>query len=178
MAVIDDIISFEGLTTWLYLDTADPPVVTCGIGHALFSLADCLALPWDQPAAAIQWDFKAVQAAAPGRLASWYATLTKSRLEADFVRQLAQQDLDARVATLRKGFPQYDGLPAPAREALQDMVFNLGGSFLGKWPKLRTALLSGNWSAAAANCHRIGISDARNAATAALFTESGPPALA
>jgi hypothetical protein len=39
----DRILSEESLPTWMYLDTADPPVVTCGVGHALFILEDCLA---------------------------------------------------------------------------------------------------------------------------------------
>jgi GH24 family phage-related lysozyme (muramidase) len=173
MPVIDDIIADEGLTTWMYLDTAAPPVVTCGCGHAMFSLSDCLALPWDQPVAAVTWDFGAVQAAAPGRLAVSYASLTKSRITEDFARQLAQQDLDGQVAILRKGFPRYDGLPAAARAAISDMAFNLGGSFLSKWPKLRAALLAADWTAAAENCHRKGISDARNQATAALFMQAG-----
>jgi GH24 family phage-related lysozyme (muramidase) len=49
------------------------------------------------------------------------------------------------------------------------MGYNLGVGGLLKFHKLLAAVDAGQWTTAAAQCHRMGIGDARNQATAGLF---------
>src|ERR1019366_10653309 len=88
----DRILSEESPTTWMYLDTADPPVVTCGIGHALFILEDSLALPWNQPKAVVERDYQTIAGKPPGYRAQWYEQFTTARLTGIFVRELVLED--------------------------------------------------------------------------------------
>jgi GH24 family phage-related lysozyme (muramidase) len=169
MPVEDRILSEEGIICFLYLDTANPPVTTCGTGHALFTIEDSLRLPWDQPESQVRLDWAAVRAAPPGRLARFYANLTKSRLTEQFVRDLLAKDIQREVGRLKHYLPGLDGFPVPVQEGLTDMAFNLGGNFPGKWPNFTRAVLAGDWEKAAQSCHRAGISEDRNRDTAALF---------
>jgi hypothetical protein len=165
----DRILSEESLTTWMYLDTADSPVVTCGIGHALFILEDCLALPWNQPKTVVQQDYQTIAGKPPGYRAEWYEQFTTSRLTETFVRGLLDRDIDRQVKILRCHFVRYKEYPESAREALEDMAFQLGGNFPRTWPQFSQAVRNEDWSRAAACCHRKNISEQRNRDTAALF---------
>jgi GH24 family phage-related lysozyme (muramidase) len=165
----DRILSEESLTTWMYLDTADRPVVTCGIGHALFILEDCLALPWNQPKTVVQQDYQTIAGKPPGYRAEWYKQFTASRLTETFVRDLLERDIDRQVKILRGHFVRYREYPEPAREALGDMAFQLGGNFPRTWPQFSQSVRNEDWSRAAACCHRKNISEQRNRDTAALF---------
>ena len=150
----DRILAEEGLTTWMYLDTANPPVVTCGIGHALFTLEDCLALPWDQPEATVRYDYRGILGKPPGYKAGWYEQFTTSRLPEIFIRELVERDIDRQVKILRSHFPQFRDYPEPVEEALSDMAFNLGGNFPRSWPQFSQAVRNEDWTRAAAECHR------------------------
>ena len=165
----DRILSEESLTTWMYLDTADPPVVTCGVGHALFILEDCLALPWNQPKAVVERDYQIIAGKSSGYRAEWYQQFTTARLTGIFVRELLERDIARQVSILRGQFPHFKGYPPEAQEALADMAFNLGGNFPKTWSKFSQAVRNEDWAQAAASCHRKGISDKCNQETAALF---------
>lgn len=165
--LIDKLLEEEGITTWMYKDSKD--IVTCGVGHALFTVENALVLPWNQTPVAIKCDYDAVKAAPGGYRASWYASLTKSRLAPEYVHQLLEADIDANIVILRKYFPYYGSYPKPAQLALADMAFNLGGHFPKAWPKLRDAVTTHDWCKAADECHRQGISQARNTRTQELF---------
>ena len=52
------------------------------------------------------------------------------------------------------------------------MCYNLGVGGLPKFHQLLAAVDSGQWTTAAAQCHRKGISDARNRETANLFLQA------
>jgi hypothetical protein len=179
MSLADRLLS-EGLTTWMYLDTADKPVVTSGVGHAIFTLEDCLALPWNQPEAVVRKDYVTISAKPKGYKASWYAQFTTSRLAESFVREQEQRDTDREVKILRGQFPRYKQYPEPVQEALADMAFQLGGSFPKHWPQLSQAVRNEDWARAALCCHRKGASDERNRETAQLFLKAAneelPPA--
>ena len=162
----------EGSVPWMYLDTADPPVVTCGAGHALCSPAAAVLLPWDQPREVVLADYAKVQAAPGGKLASFYALLTNSRLPASAVSTLASADLASVLGVMLRYYPGYPTFPLPARIALGNMAFNLGGGFPPRWHQLTQAVTEEDWRACAGLCHRIRASAARNARTAALFAQA------
>jgi hypothetical protein len=171
----DRILAEEGETTWMYLDTADPPVVTCGIGHALFILEDCLALPWNQPAATVSHDYRGIAGKPPGYKAEWYRRFTTARLTDIFVCELLEQDIERQVRILRGQFPHFKDYPAEAQEALSDMAFQLGGNFPKTWPLFSRAVRNEDWKQAAASCHRKGISEKRNKETMELFLSAVLP---
>ena len=165
----DRILAEESLTTWMYLDTARSPVVTCGVGHAMFTVEDCLVLPWDQPRDVVRQDYRTVAGEPPGYRAEWYEQFTTSRLGESFVHDLLERDIGRQVKILRGQFPRYKDYPEPVQEALADIAFQLGGNFPKTWPQFSQAVRNEDWEQAAAQCHRAGISEQRNRATAALF---------
>jgi hypothetical protein len=178
-SLADRLIEEEQLVCWLYLDTSKPPVVTCGVGHALHTVDDALALPWDHPADQVRADWAAILAAPPGRIARTYAWRTESRLPEAFVRELLERDIADARAGWHRHFPHYDHFPAGPSEALDDLAFNLGPNWpvelragIPVWPHLTAAVNAEDWPAAAANCHRRDVSDKRNADTAALFASA------
>lgn len=163
----------EGRTNFMYRDSRG--IVSCGIGHALFSVDDALKLPWDQPAAQVRADYAAVKAAPANHTAPFYAPLTKSRLSQQFVDDLEHQDIEQEISRLKRHYPFFDSFPAQAKQALQDMAVNLGGDFPPHWPHFSACVLDTppDWKGAAANCRRKPpISDERNRVTEQLFIEA------
>jgi len=75
-------------------------------------------------------------------------------------------------ASLAAVLPNWSTYPAPAQAALFDMAFNLGLGGLMKFHQLLAAVDGGQWSVAAAQCHRQGIAEIRNQQTAALFLQA------
>jgi GH24 family phage-related lysozyme (muramidase) len=173
--VIPRVESFEGRVPYMYRCTGGE--VTIGIGHAIEASADALKLTWSvngSPASAdqIQADWAAVAAAEIGHLASAYQHLTQCRMADADIDVLIAADLTHFEALLAAKLPNWNTYPEPAQEALFDMAFNLGLGGLMKFPSLLKAVDNGNWTEAAAQCHRKGISDARNQATANLFLQA------
>ena len=73
-------------------------------------------------------------------------------------------------ATIRGGIRGYDALPDGVKMALLDMAYNLGPAGLLKgYPKMLSAVETGDWAQAAAECARGGIGAARNAWTKQQF---------
>jgi GH24 family phage-related lysozyme (muramidase) len=166
----------EGSIAHMYKCTGGK--VTIGVGHAIEDAATACTLNWTidgAPAAAdrVRADFAAVAAAATGAIARTYEPLTFCRMSAESIDALLQADIQRFIAGLRQIIPDFDRLPDPAQEALFDMGFNLGIGGLQKFRNLLAAVASRDWQRAAAECHRKGISDARNAETAALFRQAG-----
>ena len=62
-------LAFEGEIGWMYRDDSAKGIVTCGAGRALFTQADALLMPWQEPdgtpsgAAQVAKDYQAVLAA-------------------------------------------------------------------------------------------------------------------
>ena len=77
------------------------------------------------------------------------------------------------VMKVAAALPKWNTYAEPAQEALFDMAFNLGLGGLKKFPHMLRAVDAGDWATAAAQCHREGISEERNRATAALFLQAG-----
>ena len=174
--IVDRTMGFEGAIPWMYRDTSPAGIVTCGAGHALFSADAAILLPWRMGTehalpGQVRSDYLAVQLAPTGHTAAYYASLSACRMADEDVRGLCRLDLISRWATLRKFLPDAEFYPDGAQSALADMAFSLGPRFAanGSWPALTAAVLANNWPEAARQCHRRGISEARNKATRDLF---------
>ena len=173
--VIPRVESFEGRVPYMYRCTGGD--VTVGVGHALLRAVDAVALSWSiagRPATAeeVAADWGKVAAAATGRVASAYQGLTQSRISDDAIDALLASDVVSFTAQLVRALPNWNRYPEPAQEALFDMAFNLGLGGLKKFPHMLAAVDAGDWDAAAAQCHRQGIGEARNQQTANLFLQA------
>lgn len=171
---------FEGSIPHMYKCTGDK--VTIGVGHAMQDSDAACKLAWivnggSAAPAQVKADFAKVDAAAKGRVASSYASLTTCRLSSADIDRLMEEDIPSYAAQARKVVPDFDSLPEPAQEALFDMVFNLGQAGLSKFAKLLAAVAARDWQKAAAECHRKGIPDDRNDETVRLFRLAGTSSL-
>jgi GH24 family phage-related lysozyme (muramidase) len=157
---------YEGCTDYMYLDTKG--LVTVGVGCMLPTAAAAVALPFD-PHDRVELEYAIVHAAPAGQICTRYAGLTKARLPASHIRALFDFRCNGFANVLRSYFA-FDALPEGAQVALLDMAFNLGASAVcTRWPALKVAIRHADWVSAAHECHRDGVSAARNAATASLF---------
>jgi GH24 family phage-related lysozyme (muramidase) len=159
---------FEGNVSHMYLDTAG--LVTVGIGHMIPNLQWAQEIPFvaratcaPASAAQIAADFQAVAAALKGQAMPTYQHITALNLVdgwaiAEAAGRLRQEYLPA----LKAQYPDYDGYPPSAQEALLDMIYNLGAGGLAKFGRLKAAVVAGQWQVAARDCHRMGIQQARN----------------
>lgn len=166
---------FEGSIPHMYRCTGGE--VTIGAGHAIPAAADAGKLPWSiggSPAAPdrAQADFAQVAAAPKGMGASQYANLTQCRMSEDDIDALLLADVDLFESKLAAALPKWASYPETVQEALFDMGYNLGVGGLLKFHELLASAESGNWEAAATQCHRIGIGGARNDETASLFRQA------
>lgn len=168
--LITDLTREEAAIPWMYLDTAG--VVTCAIGHALFTVENAIALPWSHHET-VEAGYAAVKAAPVGKVASYYAPLTVCRLTPEAMQAILRADIEAVLVGLRKRLPEFDEYPNPVQRALGDMAFNLGvGGLFSKFPRFIAAVRQRDWLVAAQECHRRGIGESRNLATAARFREA------
>ena len=171
-----DTTRWEGRINHMYLDTVGK--VTVGVGKMLPNVAAAQALAFvrraDGGAASadeIGRDFQAVSAQPKAMLAASYRKFTQLDLPDPEIDALLKTVVDGFQAELVKRFNGYAGYPAPAKRALLDMIYNLGPGGLGAFVRLRTAIEAGNWDAAASECQRNGISQARNDWTRDLFLQ-------
>jgi GH24 family phage-related lysozyme (muramidase) len=151
--------------------------VTIGIGHAIQTADDAVKLAWQVDGRAatpgeIQADYARVAASDQGLLASRYAALSQVRMPNDAIDALASSDVDSFWSQIAAKVPGFAGYPDCVQSALFDMAFNLGvGGLLG-FHNLLAACAAGDWTTAANECHRRGISDDRNQQTADLFRQA------
>lgn len=172
---------FEGCVPWMYRDTVGK--VTVGVGLMLPDVAAAQALPFLEAgraasAAQIHADFQRVMLLPEGRTAAFYRASTSL--------ELPQPVIDAHLLAVLQGFEQrlrarlqhYDSFPDGAKQALLDMVYNLGpGELFSGYPHLLAAVEQGAWAQAAAQCLRHGPSEARNAWTRNQFLAAVLPAI-
>ncbi len=166
---------FEGSSPFMYKCTGGE--VTVGVGHAMESAGAAAALTWQVGGApagtdAVTADYEAVSAAPKGMVAGAYASLTRCRMGDADIEALVEADVVSFEAQLRRTLPRWDSYPETVQEALFDMAFNLGLGGLMKFPTMLKAVDAGDWATAAAQCHRLGISDERNQETANLFRQA------
>jgi GH24 family phage-related lysozyme (muramidase) len=166
---------FEGRIPHMYRCTGGE--VTIGIGHAIASPDDAVSLAWtvDGRAATpeeVRAGWAAVGAAQLGMPALKHATLSRCRMGNDAIDTLAAADVDRFAAQIAAALSKWSGYPTCVQSALFDMAFNLGLGGLLKFRNLLAACDAGDWATAAAECHRKGIAESRNDATAALFRQA------
>lgn len=158
---------FEGNFNHMYLDTEGN--VTVGVGCLLSSPREAAKLPFI-PSQEVVGDFAAVASKPAGHLAGWYKQYTHSVLPSAAIRGEFDKRCLGVIAWLRRTAPGFDSFPQPAQIALVDMVFNLGaGKYATDYVHLKQAVFARDWRECAAQCHRRGIQEPRNTATASLF---------
>jgi GH24 family phage-related lysozyme (muramidase) len=169
---------FEGNIEHMYLDTGGN--VTVGVGHLLASAGDAASLPFvhksDGAAATDQEkqdEWTTMHGEDAGQVASYYDQFATLRLNQDDIDATLTDDLNAVEDSLRNTFANYDSFPQKAQEGLIDMAFNLGiGKLTSAFPNFVAAVQQQDWTTAADECHRTGISDDRNDAVKQLFLDA------
>jgi GH24 family phage-related lysozyme (muramidase) len=159
---------FEGSISHMYLDTVG--AVTVGVGRMLPDAVAAAKLAFlrnaDQAAAAAQEikdEFSVVHGKEKGKVASFYKQFTTLHLTDATIDTLLTEDLERVVTGLTGKLPDYGSYPEKVQEALVDMAFNLGlNGLMTKFPKFIGHIKQRDWKAAAGECKRGGISDARN----------------
>jgi len=158
---------FEGTVPWMYLDTRG--FVTVGVGELLASAAKAETLSFVDPDGeptpqdAILDEFNRVSGLIPAKVAAFYRSPTSPVLPHAAIDTLLMNHLNFFDGQLATRFPDYAGFPDPAKLGLLDMIYNLGQVGLFQhFPHFMTAVDNENWLGAAANCHRVGPSQARN----------------
>jgi len=164
---------FEGSIAFMYRCTGGK--TTVGVGHAIETAADAANLTWvGNPAAtAVSADYARVSAAPLGQPAPHYEPLSQCRMSPDVIDALLTADIQTFAGTLTSQLPAWIDYPEPVQQALFDMAYNLGVGGLLKFKQMLAACAAGEWDVAAAQSHRMGISDARNNAIADLFRQAG-----
>jgi GH24 family phage-related lysozyme (muramidase) len=173
--VIARLNKFEGSVPYMYRCTGGE--VTIGVGHAIQNSQEASQLSWNiggTPAgpAQAQADFAKIAGTPKGWVASQYANLTQCRMLSADIDALLLSDIERFASQLAAALPNWASYPEPAQEALFDMAYNLGVAGLLKFHQMLAAVDSGQWDKAAAQCHRMGIPDARNQETANLFLQA------
>jgi GH24 family phage-related lysozyme (muramidase) len=186
---------WEGVVTFMYLDTHEPPLVTVGCGNMLPNVAAAKALPFvntrtNAPATAeeVEAAWAAVTSMPGGQQAKKYKQKVSIEIPEAKAKELAIARLKREfVPQLRKLFQGFDRLPLPAREALVDMAYNGGvgraeKTVKGKFYKAtglyayrnpRAAVEDGDWERAARSCGSKSSRKERTEFRQKLFEQAG-----
>lgn len=150
---------WEGRVPWPYLDNAEHPNVTIGIGCLVASVDALRALPLRRYAddrlaspEELGAEFRRLRTMRGGQRAAAYRGAYY--LAEDAIDDLARHRLWDVAEALPTVFPTFETLPPPARACLLDLAWNVGVAGLRSWTHLRAAL-GGRpvaWEAAVANC--------------------------
>jgi GH24 family phage-related lysozyme (muramidase) len=157
---------FEGIVRHLYLDSVGK--VTCGVGFMLPDEAACGRMVWTPNAQEAIADFRRLREEhGPYEkfAAAHYRPMVRAHLSEGFMREEFARRSAAFVKQLGSTFVA--SIPIPGQIALLDMAYNLGVAGVAKFHNLHTAIAAKDWAAAARECHRGGVSELRNQATAA-----------
>jgi GH24 family phage-related lysozyme (muramidase) len=168
----------EGESDHLYRDKNG--VVTIGFGHNASDREAVKNLPFVRKsdgeaatAAEIEKEWNATRGLPANKTLPFYEGKTALRLDKDTVDSLFRDDVTQAESALQRLFPGYDDFPRAAREGLLDMSFNLGATGLAdKFPELVKAVKAKDWSKAAQESHRKGVSDERNDAVQELLNDA------
>lgn len=169
---------FEGRVPWPYLDQAKDakgnptPILTVGIGNAVLTLTDMLALPWvhkgsSRPATKDEitaaWNAVHARADLAPHGGGAFEGVTDLRLTDDAIDAIVDEDLDAKASALTPSFPGIDAWPADAQLLLFSMAWALGvGKLQHEFPRF---------------CGFMRAEDFRGAATEAHIREEGNPGI-
>ena len=150
---------WEGRISWPYLDNAEHPNVTIGVGCLIASVDALRALPLRRyadgaPATSEELgaEFCRLRAMPGGQRAAAYRGAYY--LPEDAIDDLAAHRLRAMAEALPGVFPTFPHLPPPARACLLDLAWNVGVAGLHTWKRLRGALGASlvAWDMAEVNC--------------------------
>jgi GH24 family phage-related lysozyme (muramidase) len=157
-AVSLNLAKHEGRVLSMYLDSVG--VVSCGVGHALFAIADGFNICWwkDTSTLANREEVKAGWTAVKYKTAK--RALMLSYEESD---RLLQSDLIKFERIVNSTFPDVDSYPQSVQVALYDVCFNCG-SFV-KWPNFSKAIHERDFKQAALQSQRPQVSPERNLTT-------------
>ena len=188
--IVTDLIRWEGIVPWMYLDTKGN--VTTGIGMLLADDRAACELPFfnsrKRPATnlEIRFDFMRVQEVGqtvgtePRRSAHYYRSPASVEMVTGDCRAAAIARLEREfVPGLVKVLPLFERFPTKAQAALLDMAWNMGigrpagdgkkATGLRQFPTMLGACEAGDWATAAIECRRAGVREERNEWTKALF---------
>jgi len=171
---------WEARVPWLYMDNADPPNATVGIGCLIATVEASLSLPWmfrdgnypgSTPIVAqedkIRWDWDRVKAIPGGRIASAYRAHTQLvYLDDPSIDNLCNVRIRAAAASLRARYPDWDSLPPDAQLVLIDLEFNLGPGKAAAFVKLRAAVETRDWPGASLQCITVNKDETHDQAAA------------
>lgn len=196
--VLTELQQYEGRVLWLYLDNADPPNATVGVGCLVASVDAAKRLPFHHITDGLR--------ATPDEIAQDFFRVRSMRggLPARAYRgniALSDADIDALgfvrlrefLAGLPGVFPGFDGFPLSVRQVLLDLAWNVGlgaeatsahaATGLRAWAGLRKACNSvpPDWRAAAHECttanpNHSPVREARNAYRAKGFLDAASAA--
>lgn len=150
---------WEGRVPWPYLDNAETPNVTVGVGCLVGTVDDMRVLGLrrysdDKPAtdAEASAEFCRLRSMRGGQRAAAYRDglyLPEQDIDA-----LALGRLSLVVDHLPAVFPAWSVLPSPAQACIIDLAWNVGWFGLTNWRKLRAALECDppDWDKAAEEC--------------------------
>ena len=171
MSYLDDSLAhleiFEGTVPWMYLDTRG--FVTVGVGELLANADKAETLSFVDPDGeastqdAILDEFNRVSALVPAKVAAFYRSPDSPVLPHATIDTLLMNHLNLFDGQLAGRFQNYASFPDLAKLGLLDMIYNLGQVGLFQhFPHFMAAVGKQDWLGAAANCHRVGPSQARN----------------
>ena len=175
-AIIQDLVTYEGLVPWLYCDQFG--YVTTGIGNLVTNATSAVNMPLthldgstgSDAEKAAAWT-KVKSAYTTAKSANYYKDLSDLRISKDYATNLAKKRLENEfIPGLIKIFPSFSNFPLAAKRAIIDMAYNLGLGKLAKaFPSFIKACNISDWATAADECHRSTCRDSRNDWTQGLF---------
>ncbi|MCY1014721.1 hypothetical protein [Pyxidicoccus sp. MSG2] len=161
-----DIIAWEGVVPYMYLDTEG--WVTVGAGNLLKhiepkSVGDKIAAkthPFQNmdagraaTAAEITEAFNKVKAMPAKLFYTEYAQRPKIALTDAYIKQLAKERYEKEfLPAVKSGFPDFETYPRSARRGILDVTYNVGTSVPTKWTNLIAAVKARNWTKASIEC--------------------------
>lgn len=184
---------FERNITFPYAD--EKGVLTTGLGTNINRRSVFLGVPWrysseaGRPASEAEkreayeklGSFVAMEmrrAKTAGRAitftARFYQSLTSLRLPREDAVRMMERDVASFLSELASKFAGFGCFPGPAKAALMDMIYNIGGTKFSaaKWPSLFTAVAARDWERAAGESGRLDVGEERNAYTSDLFKQA------
>lgn len=168
----------EGVIPHMYLDIVG--LVTVGVGFLLRKPEDAVAIPFVNrktgkaaTAAEKRADWASVNAQEKAKLAATYKKFTQLDMtDAEIDKRLGTFISDFATA-LRRQFKDFDSYPQSVQIGLLDMVYSLGpDGFVKGYPKLCAAVVKKDWTTAANECERKGVSPTRNKDCKQLFLDA------
>ena len=166
--ILEHFTLFEGRCSHFYLD--GPGYVTIGIGclipngnaalklKMLHKSDNLVALPEE-----IRGEYKLIKECLPGKRTEFYGVFCKLYLSDSDINALFEVRLNQIIDFLRSQLPEYSKFPDNIKLVVLDMAYNLGVSgLMMKFPRFVQAVRTQNYVAAANECERKQIGDARN----------------